>query len=373
MRVSKSGKKTWRVRWRDGGREAPQQTRTFDDFDGAEVFARLVDQLGGAHAIKVLAARANAGRDIHTVESWANKHIDTLSGVQEDTIRDYRRFVSDDLGLLAPMPLDAVVRDDIAAWVRTQERHGSSGKTIANKHGFVSGVFNHAVESELISSNPCRRTRLPRTVEEPMTILTHSEFARFLVCFDPYWQPLVTALFGTGMRWGEITALRCSEVDVATGTIHVIRAVKRSTGEGAPKTRRGRRTLAVSSAVIEALRPLVEGQSSGEYVFRNKAGNRINHTTFWKGVWAPAVKRANGEPAGTTMAPLNPPLGKRIRIHDARHTCASWLLGDGVPINYVQAHLGHESITTTVNRYGHIMPDAQRRIREALDAALGGH
>src|SRR5690606_39463918 len=77
-----------------------------------------------------------------------------------------------------------------------------------------------------------------------------------------------------------------------------------------------------------------------------------------------------GDAAGTPLRPRDPPRGKRPRIHDARHTNASWLLGAGVPINYVQAHLGHESIPTTVDRYGHVMPAAGVAIRAAVSGAL---
>src|SRR5690606_5566648 len=73
---------------------------------------------------------------------------------------------------------------------------------------------------------------------------------------------------------------------------------------------------------------------------------------------------------GRTLAPLDPPLGRRPRVHDARHSCASWMLDADVPIHVVSAHLGHENITTTVDTYGHLLPSAQGYVRDALSAAL---
>ncbi len=99
--------------------------------------------------------------------------------------------------------------------------------------------------------------------------------------------------------------------------------------------------------------------------------------TRFRGPISHAVEQDKFRPAHEARAgrdrmrwPLNPPLGKVVRIHDARHTCASWLLASGIPINYVQAHLGHESIKTTVDRYGHIMPAKRAALTQALSAAL---
>jgi integrase len=62
---------------------------------------------------------------------------------------------------------------------------------------------------------------------------------------------------------------------------------------------------------------------------------------------------------------------KRVRIHDLRHTNASWLLQEGLGIYQLQAHLGHESITTTLDRYSHLMPEALRDTAAAMDRAFG--
>lgn len=387
--VARDGAESWKVRFRQGGKE---RSRSFGEYEGADAFATLINQLGTDRAVAVLDARAEARSGTYDVRSWCLHHIDSLSGVQPDTLNRYRAHVRNDLGDLAHLPIDAVTHEDIARWVNAQaaidpktKKPKSSGKTIKNKHGFLSAAFERAVTKGLVPSNPCKGTRLPRTETEPMVFLTHDEYTRFLGCFSPHWQPLVTTLFSTGLRWGEATALRVGDVDLDHGLISVSRAWKRGGEIGPPKSRKSRRTISLAPETVDVLRPLCEGRPADEWVFRNQAGGPVRHATFHDNAWQPAVRLANGEDAqkagakrvarrrdaeGAIIKPLDPSMGKRPRIHDARHSCASWLLAANIPLNVVQAHLGHESITTTSDRYGHVLPSARAHVRNALSLAL---
>lgn len=378
--LTKDGRSRFKVRFRLDG---VARSRTTGDDAAAQEFVRLIHTLGVAEAVRILDERQGAPDGTATVESWCAEHIDSLSGVQPDTLGRYRAYVRNDLGSLAHRPLTAVTPDVMARWVNELAKSGASGKTIKNKHGFLSAAFAHAVHRGLIPSNPCKGTRLPRTVTEPMVFLTHDEYARFIGYVVPYWQPLVVFLFSTGLRWSEATALVVGKVDLEQGTATVSQAWKRGNVLGPPKSKKSRRTVSLAPETVELLRPLVEGRPADEYVFLNQRGGPVRLATFHDNVWQPAVRLANGKPAqdgkriarrrdgsGKIIEPAKVPLGKSPRPHDARHTCASWLLGAGVPINYVQAHLGHESITTTVDRYGHVMPAARQAIAGAMSLAL---
>lgn len=83
-------------------------------------------------------------------------------------------------------------------------------------------------------------------------------------------------------------------------------------------------------------------------------------STFYKSVWVPTLARLAADPE-------DPLRGKAPRIHDLRHTCASWMISKRVWLPVIQAALGHESITTTVDRYGHL----DRQAGEAAAAAIG--
>jgi integrase len=94
-----------------------------------------------------------------------------------------------------------------------------------------------------------------------------------------------------------------------------------------------------------------------DLVFCNEAGGLLDQANLRNRVFEPALVRAGL---------------RRIRIHDLRHTFASLLIHQGENLKYVQSQLGHASIQTTVDRYGHLMPDAYLGASERLDATLFG-
>ena len=373
------GSESWKIRFRHRGKET---SRTFASERGARRFADMIDKLGLERALEIVEARtAESPSAAPTMREWCEQYIDTLTGVGNASLRDYRRYAQKNLGNLANIPIDLITRTDIATWVnqtaaeKKPDGKPLSGKTIANRHGFIAGALNRAVRDELIKSNPCDATRLPRTVKLPMVFLTHDEYLRFIGCFPTWRRPMVATMFTTGLRWGELAALRVGDFDAERGTISVVQAWKDGGKElGAPKTDKSVRTVAIAPEVIDMLTPLTVGRSPRDWLFTGRNGDWVRYHTFRKEAWVPAVKLANGEgkvrDGGRLLPTPSPLLGKRPRIHDARHSCASWLLGAGVPINYVQAHLGHESIQTTVDRYGHVMPGAQHAIRHAISNAI---
>ena len=363
--------------------DGKQTSETFDTPHAREAFIRNADRIGVPGALAILDAHDHADTDTITLGELAAEHIENLTGVQDDTRNRYRRYLTNDLAGMADLPVEAITEDTIAKWVNAMAKAGQAGKTIKNKHGFLSAVMDRAARKHLVPANPCKGTRLPRTETDPMVFLTHDEYARFLGYFTPYWQPLVTVMFSTGLRWGEVTALQVRDLDLDHAALSVSRAWKDGGVLGPPKSKKSRRTISLAPETVTLLRDRVDGRAGDAWVFVNQRGNPVRGQTFHDNVWQPAVRLANGElaakgkrvarrrdVAGRVIEPAAAPLGKRPRPHDARHTCASWLLGAGVPINYVQAHLGHESITTTVDRYGHVMPAARQAVAGAISAAL---
>ena len=106
-----------------------------------------------------------------------------------------------------------------------------------------------------------------------------------------------------------------------------------------------------------------------DWLFVNRAGGPVRAQGFSARVWAPAVERAwpsvddDGNPV-KDCSKLRP------RIHDLRHSCASWLIQAGVPLPVIQEHLGHESIQTTVSVYGHLDRRSMQAVAEAMAQAL---
>jgi integrase len=288
--------------------------------------------------------------------------VDHLTGVNEATRTRYQRYIANDIApsKIGPLPVTALTNADVAQWLNSLT---GAAKTVANKHGFLAGALNAAVRARHLTANPCDGNKLRRDTPAEMVFLTYEEFAVLLSSVTEPWQPLVEFLVASGARWGEATALRAGDINLAEGTVDIRRAWRYVPGEGyqlgPPKTRRSIRTIDVAPSVLAKL------DLSGEWVFTNSGRGRrgddgpVRAHNFNPNVWEPA--RARAKDKGLT---------KKSRVHDLRHTNASWLIQAGVPLTVIQRHLGHESIQTTSDRYGHLDRKSSRVVADVVGKAL---
>jgi hypothetical protein len=129
------------VLWRQDGR---QRSLTFENLPAAERFKTLLEDHGPEEALRIIEID-EIGRHVPTVTQWLTTHVDNLTGIQPATISRYRTYVAPDVDpVFGSMPITAVTETAIARWVK---QLGGSGKTISNKHGFLSGAFNAAVRA----------------------------------------------------------------------------------------------------------------------------------------------------------------------------------------------------------------------------------
>jgi integrase len=135
-----------------------------------------------------------------------------------------------------------------------------------------------------------------------------------------FWQPFTTALVGTGMRFGEATALQVRDVDLGAGRIRVIKAWKEDENGhryiGPPKSPAGVRSIGFDAHLHQILNQVCEGRAATSLVFANRAGQPILNGSFHSRIWIPAIAKAQA--AGLT---------KRPSPHALRHTFASWADG----------------------------------------------
>jgi integrase len=338
-----------------------QSSSSFNDHGEAVRFKDLANKTSPAKALEVWATQT-PGADGFTVASWCTHHVDQLTGVNEATRSRYRRYIANDIApsKIGPLPLAALTNADAAQWLNSLT---GSAKTAANKHGFLAGALNAAVRARHISANPCDGNRLRRDEPGEMVFLSVEEFTILLASVTEPWQPLVEFLVASGCRWGEASALRPGDINLPEGTVDIRRAWRYVQGEGyqlgAPKTRRSVRTINVARSVLAKL------DLTGEWVFTNSGRGRrgddgpVRIHNFSPNVWVPALDRAKEK--GLTKKP---------RVHDLRHTNASWLIQAGVPLTVIQRHLGHESIQTTSDRYGHLDRKSSRAVATVIGKAL---
>lgn len=359
-RFTTDGAARYRVRYRVDG---AQKVTTFAVLKHAEKWLALLEAAGPEAALTALKTPASV--TVPTITEHVTDHIDHLTGIQDGTRSDYRvmldKHITPHLGSL---PVTLVDRAAGARWLNALEKAGLSGKTIRNVHSLLSAALTSAARNKIIGENPIKGLRLPVTVrEQEITFLTRDEYQRLLGHVPAYWQPLVQLLAETGMRWGEATALTVADVDLDRRTIRIRQAWKR-TGSSTPKlgTTKGRqsRTIAMPKRCADFLAARSKVAAPGDFVFINTKGGPVRHTSFRTNVWVDAVASFAGDTQTgkhkTTRRTTwdGKGTGKRPRIHDLRHSFASWAIAAGLSLTAIQRHLGHQSIKTTSDTYGHI-------------------
>lgn len=379
-----SGEIVWRVQFRINGKMSQE---SFPDEKGARQFGGLVDRVGGAAARQVLAARATKSSDMPTLREFTERYLDLesglLTGIEPGTRRGYVSIANRSfLNVLGDYPLDAIQKDDVGRWIAWQEAQPSgrekgkmiAAKTVRNYHALLSSVFAAAILDKKRTDNPAYKTRLTTGLKREGVFLSAQEFATLLHFVPDRYKRFVMFLAGTGCRWGEATAVTWGDLDMSRdpSTVRIVKAWKKSAGGGPVlkqvKTGKSRRTISLWPEIVDSLG--TRG-SAPQLIFPGPmSGGHLWYGRFRSTVWVPAVTAARDKEK--CKAAGLPVLEKKPNIHDLRHTHASWLIARGAPLPYVQARLGHEKITTTVDVYGHLLPDAHREMANIMSDVMSG-
>ncbi|WP_372595565.1 tyrosine-type recombinase/integrase [Actinotalea sp.] len=371
-RFSKDGHERFRVGYRQDGQL--RWTPTIETAEGAVEMKGLIERLGPDAALAILARRSGRTTDTSTtlLATVLERHLEALAAsATPGTVAEYRRLAARTWGpRLGPLPVDAITREAVTAWIGWQRQQTTnrgraySPKSIANAHGLLSAVLSRAVELDLVGRNVAHKVPLPSDAEGPeMVILTEAEFIALLTATPAHWRPLVGTLFLTGLRWGEATALTPDDLDLDADTpvLRVSRAWKKGAAGvylGAPKTRKGRRTVSLPPELVPVLRAQAQGRAGGDLLFTAAQGGRVSAQHFHGRVWRPALAAAG--------------LTKRPRVHDLRHSHASHMLAQGEDIYSLSRRMGHESVKVTGDVYGHLLPDAHTRSAEVAGRIAPG-
>jgi len=229
-------------------------------------------------------------------------------------------------------------------------------RTVRNVYRTLSGIMRAAVRSRRIASSPCLDVALPRPRKSEIRPLTAEEVAKLAAAVGEDYAPLIHVAAYTGLRWGEIAALRVGRVRILPGVVDVIESASEVGGRVqfvAPKNGRTR-SVRLPRFVAEMLSPLVAGKDPGELVFAGPDGEVLRHARFYTRVFLPAVKEAG--------------LGERVRFHDLRHTCAALLIAQGAHPRAIMERLGHSTIAVTMDVYGHLLPSLDDELAAGLEA-----
>ena len=262
---------------------------------------------------------------------------------------------------------------DVDVHLRRAAESGLSNRTCQYIHAVLRSALAQAERWDLVPRNVAKLVTPPRPQRRDVQPLTPDQARAFL---DGVQDDRLSALYRCaatlGLRQGELLGLVWADVDFDARTASVRHSLQRYGGKyhlDPCKTDRSRRTIALPPLVADALRrhrvqqneerlqagPVWSGDAWG-LVFCNEAGEPLDGT---------AVTRAFQQ----RLADLGLPA---LRFHDLRHGAATVLLSQGVSLPVVMQVLGHSSIATTVNVYGHLAVQAQQDALEKAEAAVSG-
>jgi integrase len=249
-------------------------------------------------------------------------------------------------------------RQDVQQWVADRFRRKLGWQTVRNSWTLLSGILETAVEYGYLSMNPARGVKFPeKELKEAPVLFTAEDFVKLLEQLDEPYRTMARLIALTGLRIGELLAVRWRCLDLEIGTL----SVRESVYEGkfqSPKTRKSRRTMPLGPQIIVWLREhrlRAKRTESDDLVFGNRKGQPLRESKLLRNVLQPAAERAG--------------LG-RVTWHQFRHIHSSLLNDLRVPVKIAQEQLGHSSISTTLNIYTHVVDASHRKAIEALEREL---
>jgi integrase len=256
------------------------------------------------------------------------------------------------LDVFAAYPLDAIrpaeVEDHVAGIAKRAPRQAELALRLLKQILASAKERGHLVDEGVF------RVKAPRHEPKEMLFLDWGGVEELAAnTAAPYGNMVMLAAL-TGLRQGELFALRDRNVDLEAKTLMVENGVYK--GEFWPvKTRASRRRVDLSATALRVLRQQLLARKPNDLtlVFPSPEGAILQDDNFRHRVFSPAVRR-------TKLT--------GFRFHDLRHTYAALMVAAGAHPKYLQAQMGHSSIRVTLDLYGHLFPDANRGVLDALDA-----
>lgn len=366
-RPGPGGRTVYQVRWYTAdGRRMAATYDTLRDAEAARAERLREKRLGGSADIRGGRTRLadwwatwDAGRQVRASTSYRDASL-------------ARNWI---LPAWGATPIGALRPSQVSSWMADlMTSHGLSSSTATRCLQLLTQALDAAVHEGLIANNPAAtvpRPAIPDTEARWLTpdeLLAVEEAIATTGTASARWHALVVPFVAdTGLRLGELAALRVRHVDVLRGTVQVEATTTRSArrpGEPGrrvstqPKTRAGVRTVPTLTRETGArLAEMLAERRAGadDYLWLGSRGGQLDPTNWRDRIWRPAVRAAG------LSEPLPTP-------HSLRHTWVAHLIAAGVPTYRIARWAGHRTTTTLERVYGHLLVTDEDETRDALAA-----
>lgn len=359
---TQAGTLRWRARYR--GPDGRERSKSFARRTDAEQFLAQVE------VDKSRGAWIDPTRGQLPFADWADRWLRTTTHLKPKTRAGYESMLrSRLLPTFGRAPIGDIRPIDVREWLSSMQARGLSASSCRQAYHLLGAIMTTAVEDGRIAASPCVGIRLPMLPQVEMAYLAPDQLRDLLATVAPTYRLFVEVLAIGGLRFGEAVALRRSRCDLLRSRLMIAESLSDVSGTlhfGPPKTHQ-RRTVTLPRFLRDRLgEHLATVDGDEELVFQAPRNGPIRYSNFARRIWKPALLEAG-----------LPDMG----VHALRHTCAALLIAQGAHPKAIQSHLGHRSITTTLDRYGHLFEDEHEKLAERIDAAYselvsadaGGH
>lgn len=373
--ITRRGHSSWRIKFDTGYAEDGRRTYYFETIRGTKVDAaalltkRLAERDEG-----LLVQHSNT-----TVLAYARHWLENIAPATASarTRERYAELIESHIGPhLGEAPLQKLDGTRIDAFYaklsragRLDGKGGLAPQTVRHIHRLLSQILMSAVKAQKLRSTPMQAVQAtPKVPRAEIQVLTEQALAALLQHLKgkPLYVPVLLAA-STGLRRGELLALRWSDIDFDKATLKVAQSVELVAGTISlkqPKTERSRRVIALPEQVVTELKAYRKEQSEDclalglgriDFVFPQWPDGGLRDPSSFSKAFAAEVKSAGIPP---------------VTFHGLRHTHLTHLLRSGVPVHIVSARAGHARATVTLNTYAHLLSGDDRRAAAIMDAAL---
>ena len=351
--IRKTNTGRYQVRYRDPS--AHERARHFDRKIDAQRFASTVE----ADMVRGEWTDPRLGRI--TFAEWSG-HVQASRGSRRGSTiaRDESVLANHVLPTFGVLSLSAIQPSTIRSGSPASRTLGYAPATIRKAYHLLASALNLAVSDSLIPRSPAVGASLPKVEHHEMRFLDADEIEALADAIDPRYRTLILAAAYTGLRFGELAALETRHLDMLRRTLRVDQTLTEVRGKlsvGPAKTAAARRTVALPRFLVEEIAAHLAVYPPRPYVFSAEGGAPLRRTNFRRRKLAPAVSESVGEP---------------MRFHDLRHTHAALLIEAGEHPKVIQSRLGHASIRTTLDTYGHLFDGLDEAAADRLDKAFRG-
>jgi integrase len=352
----------WYGRWRVGDRKVTRKIGPLPSTPGGGLTKALAERELRRLLDEEMVVATKTGL---SVVDAAERYVDyaEAQGRKRTTVADYRCAIRVHFGFFGDRALDSIRVTDVEALVRHVRRQGRAVKSIRNWIGLLSGTFNYGRRRGWCAINPCKALELPRVeTSDDIQFLSRDELTALIQASADNGRLAATdrvlylTAAMTGMRQGELLALRWRDIDWSASRIRVRRNYVR--GEfGTPKSKRSSRSVPLGDVLAGELErhfQRSDWQTDDDLVFANPvSGKPLGRTKLTKR-YKDALKRAGV---------------REIKFHGLRHSFGTTMAAQGVPLRTLMEWMGHRDLKT-VQIYADYCPGAKEA--QYVDEAFAG-